>query len=320
MTRHTVRFLTLAAVLLHSLMSNNHADAQRIGGFDVSTATISISDIHSGGPPKDGIPALTSPEMLPAARVGYLTPNDRVVGVSIGGKARAYPLRILNWHELINDRVGGVPVLVTYCPLCDSAVVFDRRVDGTAREFGVSGLLYNSNVLMYDRGSRSPSLWSQLAAKAVAGPYVGRSLKSVPAELVKWSQWKKTHPNSVVMSTNTGHRRPYDRNPYGAYFSQDTLMFPVSRSSSHKPKDPVLGVWTARGDAKAYRLADLGNSSRVINDVIAGKPIQLQYDAGQRTLRVVKAHPDLQWAYAFWFAWYAFRPDTDVWSGELSRK
>ena len=195
-------------------------------GFDLSQATIPVREIQSGGPPKDGIPALSNPKLVSAAEASYLGPSDRVVGVVSGRESRAYPLAILNYHEIINDRIGELPIAVTYCPLCDSAVVFDRRTPLGEREFGVSGLLYNSNVLMYDR-SNAESLWSQIKGEGVSGPGARMKLTVLPMELTTWAAWQTRHPNTTVISSETGHRRNYRTSPYAGYFQQPNLMFPA---------------------------------------------------------------------------------------------
>jgi hypothetical protein len=287
-------------------------------GFDLSRTTIPRDEIHRGGPPKDGIPALTDPELIPSDSARYLRPEDRVAGVVIEGEARAYPLRILTWHEVVNDRVWSTPIAVTYCPLCDSVAAFDRRTASGVKEFGVSGLLYNSNVLMYDRGSRPEGLWSQLLAKAVSGPNADRGLKPLPVELTTWADWRSRHPESKVLSNRTGHARDYGRNPYARYFNRPGLIFPVHPMSDRLPeKAQVLGVWAEGGTARAYPLSAFASSQepREIRDSIGGRKLTLQFDSRSNTLRIVEADPGLHWMYSFWFAWYAFHPNTEVFSG-----
>ena len=281
-------------------------------GFNLSNAIIPRNEIHAGGPPKDGIPALSNPAMIRPNQATYLNPADRVAGVAIGDDARAYPLKILNYHELVNTQVGGVPILVTYCPLCDSVAVFDRRVDGRTPEFGVSGLLYNSNVLMYDRGGQPESLWSQAAAKAVSGPAAGKSLKALPVELTTWQDWRERHPNTTVLSDRTGHARNYNVNPYARYFAGQRLMFPVRPMSDRLPaKTLVLGVWT-EGESRAYPLAAFGERDQTLDQELDGRRFRIAYDARHRSVRVVAAEEGVEWMYAFWFAWHAFRPETEV--------
>jgi len=287
----------------------------RSGGFDLRSAVIPVNEIFAGGPPKDGIPALSDPEMLPADAARYLQPTDRVAGVALGGEARAYPLRILTQHEIVNDTVGKVPVAVTYCPLCDSVAVFDRRTALGLREFGVSGLLYNSNVLMYDRGGRPESLWSQMAGAGVSGPAGRVVLKTLPVDLTTWQDWVRRHPETKVLSTRTGHGRDYTRNPYRAYFATGRLMFPVRRTDRRlPPKTPVLGIWVEH-QAKAYPVSVFGRQARTVQQQLGGKRLTIAFDPEAQSLRVVKADEGVEWVYAFWFAWYAFRPQTALFTG-----
>ncbi|NQV24890.1 MAG: DUF3179 domain-containing protein [Rhodopirellula sp.] len=181
--------------------------------------TVPRAEIHAGGHPKDGIPAITDPRFVTAANATFLTPQSRVIGLTIEKESRAWPIAILNYHEIINDQLSGVPVAVTYCPLCDSAAVFDRRSTTGVREFGVSGLLYSSNVLMYERVNRAQSLFSQLQGKGVSGPGSGQQLKTLPIELTTWQDWRRRNPDTTVASLQTGHQRDYTRNPYENYFS-----------------------------------------------------------------------------------------------------
>lgn len=297
-----------------------HGSATRFENpFDISNATVPEAEIRSGGPPKDGIPALSTPTMIAAAEADYLQPNDRVIGVVIDGQARAYPLAILNYHEIVNDRVGEQPFAVSYCPLCDSASVFSRRLGDAEREFGVSGLLYNSNVLMYDRSEGAESLWSQIKNEAIAGPAVERRLKLMPLELTTWQSWRERHPTTLVLSSDTGHQRNYARNPYADYFATEALMFPVNRVDDRLPsKERVLGVFS--GDqAKAYPLSAFSAEQSRIEDEINGQRIVVEYDPQSDSLRVVEADEDVTWMYSLWFSWYAMHPETAVYgfSSEL---
>ena len=280
--------------------------------FDLRKVTIPRKRILGGGPSKDGILALSSPKLIGAGDADYLAAGDRVIGVEIDGEARAYPLRILEHHEIVNDRIGDLPIAVTYCPLCDSAAVFDRRTEIGEREFGVSGLLYNSNVLMYDRGGSPESLWSQVMAEGVSGPGGRKRLRALPVELTTWSAWIARHPQTKVLSPNTGHARDYRRSPYASYFSTQRLWFDVRpRSRRLTNKEPVLGVWTA-GAAKAYTLSAFEDRSETVRDELDGQQVTVKYDPGAKSLRVVEADDGVQWMYALWFAWYAFHPQTEV--------
>lgn len=282
--------------------------------FDLSGAVIPRNEIRSGGPPKDGIPAISDPQVLRSQDAAYLNDADRVAGVWLGEEARAYPLKILNYHEIVNDKLGGVPIAVTYCPLCDSVAVFDRRVGNRTIELGVSGLLYNSNVLMYDRGGRPESLWSQVAAQGVSGPGARTALKALPVELTTWQDWQSRHANTTVLSDRTGHARNYQVNPYRRYFAGRGLMFPAQPMNQRLPaKSPVLGVWSD-GKARAYPLSAFGKASTSLEQELDGRQFKLLYDHDNRSLRVAESDEGLQWMYSFWFAWYAFRPHTEVFS------
>ncbi|QDS94643.1 hypothetical protein FF011L_34230 [Roseimaritima multifibrata] len=292
---------------VHVVQLRGQADV----GFDLSQATIPVQEIRAGGPPKDGIPALSNPMMVSAAEATYLRPNDRVIGVVSGRESRAYPLPILNYHEIINDRIGELPIAVTYCPLCDSAVVFDRRTPLGEREFGVSGLLYNSNVLMYDR-SKTESLWSQVKGEGVSGPGAGMKLAALPMELTTWAAWQKRNPNTLVVSSETGHRRNYQTSPYARYFQQPNLMFPAKPTSNALPlKETVLGVWDD-ANSLAIPISAFEGKSTQIEKSLGSKKFTVAFDADDQTIRVVKADPGIQWMNTFWFPWYAFRPATEI--------
>lgn len=178
-----------------------------------SRSSVPLEDIRPGGPAVDGIPALSWPKKARAKEAdAFLDPEDRVLGVAIQGEATAYPIRILNWHEIVNDTLGGVPIAATYCPLRDAGIAFERRLDGEIVEFGVSGLLYRRALVMYDRRGRS--LWSQTLGKAIVGPSTGRVLVRRPAVMTTWKEWKARHPGTLVVTFDTGHVRDYRRDPY----------------------------------------------------------------------------------------------------------
>ena len=173
----------LATLLLALGFSSGASAEQRKNGFDLSTTSVPAREILSGGPARDGIPALTHPRVVPAAESPWKD-DETVIGVSLNGESRAYPIAILDWHELVNDTLGGQPILVSYCPLCGTGMVFEREIGGRVRSFGVSGLLYQSDVLLYDRGSES--LWSQIASEAISGPERGTRLEIMRSSQMSW--------------------------------------------------------------------------------------------------------------------------------------
>ena len=281
------------------------------GGFNFDNLLVPRQEIHHGGPPKDGIPALMNPATVPVADADFLKSDDRVIGVIIDEEARAYPLAILNWHEAVNDELAGAPLLVVYCPLCDSVSVLDRRLDGEIHEFGISGLLYNSNVLLFDR--TDDSLWSQLGFSAISGPNAGTSLRHLGWELTTFADWAKRHPESTVLSFDTGHQRNYRSNLYGDYFETDRLMFPVANSDTRlNRKDQIIAVKLGEV-VKAYPISEIQRApDGVVRDTIDGQTIVLEADGQTGAVRVVEAPAKAFVAHTFWFAWVAFEPETEV--------
>ncbi len=285
-------------------------------GFDLSSALVLADEIHIGGPSRDGIPALDHPKFVAASKARFLDGKDGVLGLVRNGEAKAYPIGIMNWHEIVNDEVGGQPVAVTYCPLCGTGVAFASKVGGRSLSFGVSGLLYNSDVLLYDR--ETESLWSQLLNKAVTGPMKGRKLKALPLTHTTWRAWRRAHPDTLVLSTDTGHRRDYDRDPYAAYEKERGLYFPVSaKSARYHPKERVLGVEIG-GRFNAYPFAELSRTGkREIRDELGGTELRVEFDWANESARVLDASGNqLPAVTSFWFAWYAFHPDTEVFTAK----
>jgi hypothetical protein len=279
--------------------------------FNLDDLRIPREAIRHGGPPKDGIPSLTDPAVIPADEADFVDDDDRVIGVTINGASRAYPIRILNYHEAVNDELGGVPLAVVFCPLCDSATVVDRRVNGKTYEFGVSGFLYNSNVLLYDR--TDDALWSQVEFLAVSGPNAGSPLRSAGSwEMSRFGAWRAAHPDATVLSLETGHLRGYGESRYRQYLDSDDLWFPVAHESALLPsKSRVVGVMS--GDlARAYPLVTLAaGGPRQIIDEIDGARVVLRID-GPDTAAILEAPDGATVMQTFWFAWYAFHPETEV--------
>ncbi|THB72549.1 MAG: DUF3179 domain-containing protein [Gammaproteobacteria bacterium] len=282
-------------------------------GFDLTNATINKDEILFGGPPRDGIPAINSPNFLTIEKIDYLRDKDIVLSVKSGDVVRAYPTRILVWHEIVNDVVAGKPVVVTYCPLCGTGMVFDRMVDGRLRTFGVSGLLYQSDVLMYDR--ETESLWSQLAMKGVSGDGVDVKLKWLPSEHLTWKAWKEKYPHGEVLSMDTGFSRNYGARAYASYFDSDVIMFPVPQTRKELAnKEKVLGV-IINGKPKAYPLSGF-KVGQVVKDDLGGVKISVSYDGDRQYPLVTDAKgQDITSVVVFWFAWQAFYPNTELWSG-----
>ncbi len=327
------------------------------------SSTIDYVEIQWGGVAPEGIPSLDDPAVIPAAEADYLTDDELVFGVALataetmaeGVEARAYPLRILDWHEMTNDTVAGIPVALSYCTLCGSAILFDRRAGDGAFSFATSGLLYRSNKLMFDRETRT--LWSNLTGKPVLGSLVGQEieLRVLPVVVTTWGDWRSRYPGSTVLDPETGHRRDYSPGAaYGDYFESPGVMFPVGvRDERLPPKAWVFGLRSG-GDAKAFDL-DALQRRRVLDTVVGEEPVVLvvgagravrAYARGDRTFAagadqgeegVLVADDGSRWRLsdvalhridgpgilmrlpghlAYWFGWYAFFPDTELWAGE----
>lgn len=244
-------FLAMFAAL--SLASDDAERFVRMGwaNTDFSQVTVPLSEVMSGGPPRDGIPPIDNPQFQPASADKTLTAHDPVVSLEINGDARAYPLRILIWHEIVNDTVGGMPVAVTYCPLCNAAIVFDRMVDGELKDFGTTGLLRNSDLIMYDR--QTESWWQQFTGQAIAGSQVGSTLRFLPARLESWGEFTKRFPDSKVLVPNNPNFRNYGRNPYVGY---DSAAAPfLYRGKMPEGISPMARVVVYRLDGKVTAIA-----------------------------------------------------------------
>lgn len=278
--------------------------------FDVKGLTIPANDIRAGGPPKDGIPSISKPKTAAAADADFLKNDERVLAITIDKESRAYPVNVLTWHEAVNDVVGEIPVAVIYCPLCDSFSVVDRRIKDKTFEFGISGLLYNSNVLLYDRTDQA--LWSQVGLTAVSGPHAGQSLRHLPFEITTYAKWLKANPKGTVMTKDTGHTRDYSRNPYASYFQTDRLMFPPAKLDKRLPaKTPIIGIKSGEV-IRAYTIGEIEKAK--------GGRLEVKVDAGQVVLhadgrgsvRVVESPETVQVVHTFWFAWAAFHPKSEL--------
>jgi hypothetical protein len=302
----------LASLALVALASG--AAAQQRNGFALSPSLVPVEEIMAGGPPRDGIPALDAPKFVPAEAADW-DDDEHVVGVSLNGESRAYPLAILVWHELVNDTLGSRPILVSYCPLCGTAMVFDRRVAGSARSFGVSGLLYMSDMLLYDRDSES--LWSQISATALTGPARGKRLDLLRSRVVSWGAWRKAHPETTVLTRDTGHQRAYGETPYAGYSASDQLRFPAPLDRRYHPKTPTVGVRLRSGEARAYPANEVVRAGGVVRDRFEGRDIEVRYAPDDGSFQVA-APQDVEVIEGFWFAWAAFHPETSVYQASAS--
>lgn len=243
---------------------------------DFSKTSVDFKEILSGGPPKDGIPSIDNPIFKAVSEITDLTDTEPVVGLEINGDARAYPLQILMWHEIVNDTVGGLPLSVTFCPLCNTALVFEREIGGVVRDFGTTGKLRISNLIMYDR--QSQSWWQQYDGKAIVGEMMGATLKGVPARLEAFSKFKERFPNGKVLVPNNPNMRNYGRNPYTGY---DTMSKPfLFNGELPKDIDPMARVIVVEveGKPKAVSMQHLRDTGKVtMGDV------EISWEKGQNS-------------------------------------
>lgn len=313
--------------------------------------TVPLDEIKNGGPPPDGIPSIDNPKFVPASQAQFVSDNDLVIGLRLNGQTKAYPFFILVWHEIVNDKLGDTPVAITYCPLCFTTQVFERRLNGTEVQFGTSGKLYNSNLVMYDRVTGS--YWSQALGQSIKGPLSGDELKKIPFDVARWSDWKSLYPDTVVLTTDTGYQRAYGSDPYGDYYTSNDIIFPVAyKDDRMHPKEKIIGYYDS-GQFKAYKLIDL-ETLKVVNDSVGDKQILLvslhpdMARAFDRSVngkmldfvysdgKVIDKQTNSEWNFdgeaisgtmsgahlqrlsinpGFWFEWVAFHPTTAIYQG-----
>lgn len=298
-------------------------------GFDLSTCLVARETIAAAGMRKGALVAMVDPGSVSAEEAGrhqgppagtYLVGGDRVIGVVLNGQARAYPLLVLNAHEIVNDSLGGVPIAVTYNPLCDSAAVFEREVAGVTLQFGVSGLVCNSNLLMFDRrpDAAGESLWSQILGRAIAGPAAESSqvLVHVPAELVTWEHWRARHPGTSVVARDPRKVKLYKQLslPYEQYFKSDEIRFPVHPAPPPPPRGPpakarVVAVADGSGGWRVFRYDQIAEGEGGGRG--GDSTLRFDYDAASNTVAIEDARTGepVVAIHCLWFAWHAMHPE-----------
>ena len=276
--------LMLGGLLIPSLMAQDDCRPGNLNvnnwSTDFCSGQVDFLDFLSGGPPKDGIPAITDPRMESIEEAAaWLSDRSPVIAVEIEGEARAYPQAVLMWHEIANDEIGGQPIAVTFCPLCNSSITYDRRVNGETLDFGVSGLLRNSDLVMFDR--QTESWWQQLTGEGLVGDYAGVLLDFVPSQVISFGSFAERHPQGLVMSRETGYHRRYGINPYTNYDSAPGQPFLFRGQVDPRLDSAVAHVLAAKIDdtAKAYPFALL-REERAINDTFSDTPIVIFFQTG----------------------------------------
>jgi hypothetical protein len=246
---------------------------------DFSNHSVPLDEFIGGGPPKDGIASIDEPKFVAVDEADeFLDGREPVAVVELGGAVRAYPLQILTWHEIVNDEIDGEPVAVTYCPLCNSTVAFRREIDGEPVEFGTTGMLRNSDLVMYDR--ETETWWQQITAEAVVGELTGERLDVLPSQILSWAELQRLHPDAEVLSRDTGFERDYGQNPYTAYDSDpdsQPFLLEGEPDRSLPPKERVAAIQTGDGSAVVYPFSRLAEDAP-INDAVGGDPVAVFFD------------------------------------------
>ena len=295
---------------------------------DFDEHSVPLGEISSGGPGKDGIPAVDAPRFVAVSEVDYLEVREPVVQLELGGEARAYPLQILIWHEIVNDRIGGTPVAVTFCPLCNTTIVFDRRLDGRVLDFGTTGNLRNSDLVMYDR--QTESWWQQFGGEAIVGTLTGKELRQLPAAIVAWEEFERGHPDGKVLSRETGFARDYGENPYAGYDSVDTPpIFEAANQNDDRlpPKERVVFLeregqqvvvpFSALVEKKEIDV-EVGGEELVVTwrpgtrSALDSGTIASSRDVGTALVRSAETGELVVHDLPFWFAVAAFAPDAEI--------
>ncbi len=294
---------------------NNMKIEKKIMITDGIKHSVPLDEIVGGGPGKDGIPSIDNPKFISINRANeFLNNKDPGIMIDLDDAQRFYPFQILVWHEIVNDNINGKQILISYCPLCFSGIVFDPVVKGERVEFGTSGKLWNSNLVMYDR--KTDSLWSQILGESILGEMTGVKLKIIPSEQLRYENFKSLHPNGMVLSKDTGAARLYGKDPYGDYYSNSDIYFPVNKNSDRlDPKAFVLGI-VIDGKSKAY-WTDAIKRENIIEDVFAETAIVAKYNQNTDTANIYKKNEDeslekINPIPNFWFAWVAVHPDTEL--------
>jgi hypothetical protein len=314
---HTLRtvfaalvFLILAFPAVAQRAYNTDIVRETFGFDDETMKSVDLADLNQGCPRRDCIPSIDEPKYVSVAEATHVADTDVVLALSLNGRHRAWPARILDHHEIVNDWIAGIPVAITWCPLCGSAVGVNREIDGQVTEFGVSGVLYNSDLVFYDR--KTETLWDQIIAKGIVGPLTGRELELIPITMTRWGNWKAAHPDTDVLSPDTGFDFDYSTDAYGEYRGEAGLMFPVARTSDAiHPKSVVFGF-----DLESRKVAfteELLEKSAPIEHELAGQSFDVSLaDDGIVKMTNRESGEEYSPVRLYWFAWYTFHPETEL--------
>lgn len=305
----------LAVLAAAPVAAEKEGKGDAFNGFTITRQTVDRDEIVRGGPPRDGIRSIDAPRFVPSDQATWVDDSTPVLGVVVKGDARAYPVHVMDYHQIANDVVGGLPLAVTWDPLTGAPIAFERTIDGRVLSFGVSGLLYNSGFLMYDR--ETESLWSQFLGKAVSGPLAGKTLRRVRIRQEDLTSWRTRVDSTRVLERPAPEKIDYRFSPFERYMLENGARYPVkARDQRFHAKELVLGV-VADGKARAYLGSVLTREGGWVEDVFQGRKIQIDYSTELSVFRW-EAPDDVEVTEAYWFAWKAFHPDTEIWKLEES--
>jgi hypothetical protein len=285
------------------------AAAPEVGGFRLTDLRVPQEHVLLGGPKRDEIQSVDAPRFASLEEATWVLAENPVIGVSLGGESHVYPVHLMERHQIVNDVLGGTPVVVTYDPLAGAPIAYERRADGRVLDFGVAGLLYNANFLMYDRATES--LWSQIRGDAIAGALSGRRLPRVASRQETLASWLERHPDSRVLSPPS-EKLDYRYSPFTSYWLSNRAP---SRVDAQDPrfhaKEVLVGV-RKDGKARAYLGSLVTQAGGSVDDEFQGRKIHLEYSSRDASFRY-EIPGDVEVTEAYWFAWKAFHPDTEVW-------
>lgn len=282
--------------------------------FDLSRHSVPPGRIISTNGSMAGIDAITHPAFVAPSKATFLTLDDRVVGVIIDQSARAYPLKILTWHQVVDDSIAGNAIAITYCPLTGSAIVYDRTLGKKTLMLGTSDRLFDSNLLFFDQTSKS--LWSQIKGEAIAGPLTGQRLNALPSVVTPWGVWKVYHPDTRVLNASATDVKNFANDDTARYDQSQSVPWPVSTLDNRMaPKERVLGL-SINGANEAFPFTNLANAKPPVSANVGGKPVTIVFDAASKTAGAVIAGKHVAAYTGYWFAWATFHPNTTIWNSE----
>jgi hypothetical protein len=313
----SLRFVVCALPLLVALVASGDESPRPVtespNGFDLSKRVVPLESIRSGGPARDAIRSVDTPEFVRPAEAVWAPPPVAAIGVASAGEARAYPIHLMEYHQIVNDTIGGVPVVVTYDPLTGVPMAFERSVAGKLLHFGVSGLIHRAQFLLYDR--ETESLWAQYEGRAIAGPLAGSKLERIPIRQEPIGAWLQRHPETTVLARPDRMGIDYRYSPFQAYWVSEVVPVEVdARDDRYHPKEVALGV-ERNGKTRVYLGSILTAEGGRIVDEFEGRRIRVAYDSKSGTF-LWEAPDDVRVTDAYWFAWKSFNPDTEIWQGK----